>query len=145
MLAGVALGAPSALAAEVDASVQAAAAKSFSGLSDQELTALLANELDGMDAAHRRALFTEVKMRMARHNGQGRSIRLQTQRTYGKRVIRKRDGAVVRIQTQVIRVRPTPGGSQSYGVGFEERAKAAEPEASDAPAPPVRIVNDPSP
>ena len=121
---------------------------SFAERTDQELTALLATKLDTLDDAQRRALITEVKLRMARNNGRDRVIRLQAQRSYGRRVIRQRDGSVVRIQTQVVRVRPKPSGKSPYGVGFEERAKktpqATPPNPAEPAAPPVMTVNKPT-
>ena len=120
----------------------------FSERSDQELTILLATELDSLDEAQRRALISEVKLRMARNKGGDRAIRLQTQRRYGRRVIRQRDGSVVRIQTQVVRVRPVPDGQSPFGVGFEQRSKkspqATPPAPAEATAPPVMTVNEPS-
>ena len=119
----------------------------FSERTDQELTVLLATKLDSLDEAQRRALISEVKLRMARHKGRDRAIRLQTQRSYGRRIIRQRDGSMVRIQTQVVRVRPAPNGQSPYGVGFEERSKKSLPATppAEAAAPPVMTVNDPSP
>ena len=114
---------------------------SFSERSDQELNALLATQWDTLADAERRALLTEVKLRMARHKGRDRAISLQTQRRYGRRIIRQRDGSVVRIETQVVRVRPAPNGQRPFGVGFEERSRKG-PEAT---APPVMTVNDPAP
>lgn len=117
----------------------------FSARSDQELNALLATRWDAMGVEQRVALLSEVKLRMARHKGRDRAIRLQTQRRYGRRVVRQRNGSVVRIQTQVVRVRPAPNGQRSFGVGFEERTKEAQPPAPEAATPPVMTVNHPAP
>lgn len=120
----------------------------FCERTDQELTVLLATKLDSLDENQRRALIAEVKLRMARNKGRDRAIRLQTQRRYGRRIIRQRDGSVVRIQTQVVRVRPVPDGQSPYGVGFEQRSKkspqATPPAPAEATAPPVMTVNEPS-
>jgi hypothetical protein len=118
---------------------------SFSALSDQQLNAVLATKWDVLGEDQRRALLSEVKLRMARHKGRERVINLQEQRRYGLRVIRQRNGSVVRIQTQVVRVRPAPNGEGSFGVGFEERTKQAPPVSTEPSAPPVMTVNDAAP
>jgi hypothetical protein len=107
---------------------------------DTELTELTA-QWDSLDDTQRRALLTEVKMRMARSKGRDGVIRIRTLRRYG-RIIRKSDGSVVRIETRVVRVRPARPGTQSYGVGFEQRA--ARKEAGQE-TPPVLTVKGPSP
>lgn len=109
--------------------------------SDQELTALAA-QWESLDAGQRRALLTEVKMRMARQRGPDGAIRITFQRRYG-RIIRNADGSVVRIETNVVRVRPgAADDNQTYGVGFEQRTSGGQ-QAEQAP--PAITVNDPSP
>ena len=149
MIAGLApAGAVLAEADSTPATAVQTSQRAFSERTDQELTVLLATKLDSLDEAQRRALITEVKLRMARNTGRDRAIRVQTQRRYGRRIIRQRDGSVVRIQTQVVRVRPVPDGQSPYGVGFEQRYKkpnqATSPAPAEATAPPVMTVNEPS-
>ncbi|NIP16167.1 MAG: hypothetical protein GWM88_16095 [Pseudomonadales bacterium] len=112
----------------------------YAAKSDQELTALAA-QWESLDAEQRRALLTEVKMRMARQRGPDGTIRITFQRRYG-RIIRNPDGSVVRIETNVVRVRPGAEGNQTFGVGFEQRASGSQP---DEQSPPVITVKDPSP
>ncbi|MDZ7668890.1 MAG: hypothetical protein U5Q16_05525 [Gammaproteobacteria bacterium] len=113
-----------------------AAGNPYGDRSDKELTALAAN-WDSLDKLQRRALLTEMKLRMARrgsNDGQG-VIHIRTERRYG-RIIRQADGRVIRIETQVVHVRPldseNPSARQSFGVGFERRvARREEPPADD--------------
>ena len=131
---------------QASAPVQSAAiTQPFADQSDQQLNSLLATQWETLGADQRAALLSEVKLRMARDTSRDRPIRLQAQRSYGRRVIRRRDGSVVRIQTQVVRVRPVPNGQRSFGVGFEERAKEAAPKAQETTPPPVMTVNDSAP
>lgn len=123
------------LAAERVSDAQAYAEKTH-----QELTELTA-QWDSLDDSQRRALLTEVKMRMARSKGRDGVIRIRTQRRYG-RIIRKSDGSVLRIETRVVRVRPARPGKESYGVGFERRVARKEAEQE---TPPVLTVKGPSP
>lgn len=122
-----------------------AAGNAYSDRSDDELTELAAN-WDSLNKLQRRALLTEMKLRMARrgnNNGQG-VIHIRTERRYG-RIIRQPDGRVIRIETQVVHVRPLdsedPPVRQGFGVGFERRvAGRGRPPAGDAdePAPEQR-------
>ena len=127
-----------------DEAVRAADAVSipnvYAAKSDQELTALAA-QWESLDTAERRALLTEVKMRMARQRGPDGTIRITFQRRYG-RIIRNPDGSVVRIESNVFRVRPGAAGNQTYGVGFEQRTADGQREEQ---SPPVITVKDPSP
>ncbi|MFW6093344.1 MAG: hypothetical protein ACODAC_05165 [Pseudomonadota bacterium] len=91
--------------------------------SDEELTALAA-QWDSLNQHQRRALLTEMKLRMA-GNGESKGVRIRTERRYG-RIIRQSDGRVIRIETQVVHVRPIDEDSLSesrhaFGVGFEHR------------------------
>jgi hypothetical protein len=92
--------------------------------SDEELTALAA-DWDSLDRHQRRALLTEMRLRMARPGDGDEVLHIRTERRYG-RIIRQSDGRVIRIETQVVQVRPVnPGaleGRQGFGVGFEHRA-----------------------
>jgi hypothetical protein len=96
---------------------------------DEELTALAAS-WDSLDRLERRALLTEMKVRMARNGtrkGDG-TLHIRTERRYG-RIVRQSDGRVIHIETQVVHVRPFTGdetggkvqGRQQFGVGFEQR------------------------
>lgn len=97
--------------------------KPYAGRSDDELTALAA-DWDALDRHQRRALLTEIKLRMARNGERKGVIHIRTERRYG-RIIRQSDGRVIRIETQVVRVRPVNPedlkARQSFGVGFEHR------------------------
>lgn len=91
--------------------------------SDEQLTALAA-DWDSLDRHERRALLTEMKLRMARNGERENVLHIRTERRYG-RLIRKSDGRVIRIETQVVHVRPVNPEDlkerQSFGVGFEQR------------------------
>jgi hypothetical protein len=115
-------------------------AQAYAEKTDQELTELTA-QWDSLGDTERVALLTEVKMRMARSKGREGVIRIRTQRRYG-RIIRQPDGSVLRIETRVVRVHSAPPETQSYGVGFEQRAASKEAEQEPLP---VLTVKDPSP
>ncbi len=94
--------------------------------SDQELTNLAA-QWDGLSTQQRRALLTEMKSRMASGESAGPVMQIRSERRYG-RIIRQPDGRVIRIETNVVRVRPvTPDmldrarAQAGFGVGFEKR------------------------
>jgi hypothetical protein len=91
--------------------------------SDEQLTALAA-DWDSLDRHQRRALLTEMKVRMARNGKRGNVLHIRTERRYG-RLIRQSDGRVIRIETQVVHVRPVSPedleARKSFGVGFEQR------------------------
>jgi hypothetical protein len=112
----------------------------FGERSDEELTVLAAN-WDALDQHERRALLTEMKRRMARKGDHSGVIRIRTERRYG-RLIRQPDGRVIRIETQVVHVRPLDEDDieaparEGYGVGFERRvARRGEAEADNQRAP----------
>lgn len=114
----------------------------YAGHTDQALTALAA-QWDTLDVHQRRALLTEMRQRMAQRGAQrgvrgGGTLQIRTERRYG-RIIHQPDGRVIRIETQVVHVRPiseeelldVQGG---FGVGFERRAgEPATRLATDAP------------
>jgi hypothetical protein len=105
-----------------DESGVASASKPYGGHTDEELTALAAH-WDGLDKVQRRALLTEMKLRMARSGRSGnRVIHIRTERRYG-RIIREPGGRLIRIETQVVQVRPMSedAARQAFGVGFEQR------------------------
>ncbi len=91
--------------------------------SDEELTELAAH-WDSLNRHQRRALLTEMKLRMARKGANKEVIHIRTERRYG-RIISQPDGQVIHIETQVVHVRPVDPDElkdqQSFGVGFEQR------------------------
>ena len=103
--------------------------------SDEELTALAA-DWDSLDRHQRRALLTEMKLRMARNGERNPVIHIRTERRYG-RLIRQSDGRVIRIETQVVHVRPVDADDlkarQSFGVGFEQRVARREEKSPLSP------------
>jgi hypothetical protein len=120
-----------------------------------ELTEL-STRWDELNSAQRRALLQEVKLRMARSKGAEGVLTIRSQRRYG-RIVRKSDGRVLRIETQVVQIRPTrppaADAQPGFGVGFERRAESDEQpaEPQDLPvtdgtkkSPPVVRVNDTS-
>jgi hypothetical protein len=113
---------------------------SFRDHTDEQLTALAAR-WDSLDRHQRRALLTEMKLRMARNGERGEVLHIRTERRYG-RLIRQPDGRVIRIETQVVEVRPVEDddvaqGRKSYGVGFEYRIRRRQEtvSATDPTAP----------
>jgi len=99
----------------------------YASHSNEALTELAA-QWDTLDVHQRRALLTEVRQRMAQRGPQGTGvIKIRTERRYG-RLIRQSDGRVIRIETQVVHVRPATEAevlasrSAGFGVGFERRA-----------------------
>ena len=132
----------SAINAEMGAEV---AAPDFSHTTHHELTELGAR-WDELSDQERRALLREVKLRMAQRKDTDGVLMIRTQRRYG-RIYRNSDGRVLRIETQVVQVRPLEGAGQrtGFGVGFERRS-ADEPgtpdPADDDGSPPAVLVND---
>jgi len=113
----------------------------YAAHSNEALTALTA-QWDTLDVHQRRALLTEVRQRMAQRGPQGASgIQIRTERRYG-RLIRQPDGRVIRIETQVVHVRPATeaelqaGRSAGFGVGFEHRSGV---ERASSPVSPTGI------
>ncbi len=127
----------------------------YTSKTHHELTEL-STHWDELDSAQRRALLQEVKLRMARSKGAEGVLTIRSQRRYG-RIVRKSDGRVLRIETQVVEVRPVKpqqaGAQPGFGVGFERRAESDEQPVKprDIPVtggaeelPPVVRVNDSS-
>ncbi|HEX7035935.1 MAG TPA: hypothetical protein VF210_09180 [Pseudomonadales bacterium] len=104
--------------------------------SDQQLNALAA-EWDSLDRHQRRALLTEMKLRMARKGADQSVLHIRTERRYG-RLIRKSDGRVIHIETQVVHVRPVKPedlkARQGFGIGFEHRVARQKERLVAAPA-----------
>lgn len=112
---------------------------SFRDRSDEELTSLAAG-WDALDKHQRRALLTEMKRRMAVNGGERRGvIRIRTERRYG-RLIRQSDGRVIRIETQVVHVRPLSAeeleAREAFGVGFEQRVARRQDDPIPVSPPP---------
>ena len=101
---------------------------SYADASDEQLTALAAR-WDELAAAERRALLSEVKMRMARREaGANGVLSIRLTRRYGA-VPEGRTAGQLRI-----RVGTGTANAKEFGVGFEQRAgqpQAADPEASE--------------
>ncbi len=127
----------------------------YAGKTHHELTEL-STRWDELNSAQRRALLQEVKLRMARSKGPEGILTIRSQRRYG-RIVRKSDGRVLRIETQVVRVQPVrpplTDAQPGFGVGFERRAESDEQPTKtlDLPvtggvkkSPPVVRVNDTS-
>lgn len=126
----------------------------YSDRSDLDLTELGAR-WDDLSRQEKDALLREVKLRMAKRKDADGMLMIRTQRRYG-RIYRSEDGRYLKIETQVVRVRPvnpdTP--KNAFGVGFEQRSAtlAAEKSAAEADGtaaeealqPPVVRVRDPS-
>lgn len=108
----------------------------YGDYSDQQLNALAA-DWDSLDRHQRRALLTEMKLRMARKDADHSVLHIRTERRYG-RLIRKSDGRVIHIETQVVHVRPVRPedlkGRQSFGIGFEHRVARQRERLVSAPA-----------
>lgn len=119
----------------------------YSSYSHHQLTEL-GTRWDELGEAERRALLQEVKHRMAQQKDADGVLQIRTQRRYG-RIVRQSDGRVLRIETQVVEVRPVrrpPSPERSFGVGFENRTKAesgTEDELAKAPPPQLEPGNPP--
>jgi hypothetical protein len=105
----------------------AAAANPYAQMSNEELTTLTTT-WDQLSQEERRALLTEVRLRMAQTERP--IIQIKTERRYG-RVIQNPDGSVVRIETreQLVQYRRAPDDDneqRAFGVGFEQRIAELE-------------------
>ncbi|MGA0838925.1 MAG: hypothetical protein ACO3P1_03415 [Pseudomonadales bacterium] len=118
---------------------------SYAAYSNEALTELTAR-WDTLNVHERRALLTEVRQRMARSGtASAPTIQIRTERRYG-RIIRRADGRLIRIETQLVQVRPAQSMSvvvdrsaesgPGFGTGFEHRsgAPAQYPSAPVMPA-----------
>ncbi len=96
---------------------------SYTDASDEQLTALAAR-WDELAAAERRALLSEVKMRMARRQGGGSGVlSIRLTRRYGA-VPQGQAGGRLHI-----RLGTGAANTKEFGVGFEQRA--GQPQATD--------------
>lgn len=114
---------------------------SYADASDEQLTALAAR-WDELATAERRALLSEVKMRMARREaGANGVLSIRLTRRYGA-VPQGRTAGQLRI-----RVGSGKANAKEFGVGFEQRAgqpQAADPESSESTEKaPTQRVSDP--
>ena len=104
------------------------AAVNYADASDEQLTALAAR-WDELAAAERRALLSEVKMRMARRQAGTKGVlSIRLTRRYGAVPQGRRAGQLR------IRLGAGAANAKEFGVGFEQRAgqpQAADPEASE--------------
>jgi len=103
-------------------------AVSYADASDEQLTALAAR-WDSLGAAQRRALLSEVKMRMARSQGLAKGgsangvLRIRLTRRYGTVPHGRTAGQLH------FRLEARPANAEEFGVGFEQRA--GQPQAAD--------------
>ena len=113
---------------------------SYASVSDDDLTAIAAR-WDDLDAQQRRALLSEVKMRMKRNGTAEGVLQVNVRRRYGT-VVRHSNGATATLRVEVRSVKKQ--GGQDFGVGFEKRAGQDDtaPEQQE-PDPPVLRVADP--
>ena len=121
----------------------------YSRKTDHELTRIGAR-WDELGKAEKTALLKEVKLRMAQRKDADGVLVIRTQRRYGSVY---GGGRYLKIETRVIRVRPSePASGSGFGVGYERRSAEAAPEdqqqAPDAATQPVDApvvrVADPS-
>jgi hypothetical protein len=128
----------------------------YSNSTDHELTRLGAR-WDRLSGPEREALLREVKLRMAQRKDADGVLMIRTQRRYGR--VYSGNGRYLKIETKVIRVRPSSGGSAGsagFGTGFEQRNaqptpveegakdEKAVPPLDAAMSPPVVRAGDPS-
>ena len=128
----------------------------YSNSTDHELTRLGAR-WDRLSGPEREALLREVKLRMAQRKDADGVLMIRTQRRYGR--VYSGNGRYLKIETKVIRVRPSSGGSAGsagFGTGFEQRNaqpapveesakdEKAVPPLDAAMSPPVMRASDPS-
>lgn len=106
------------------------AAPDYSKSTDHELTRLGAR-WDSLSAPERESLLREVKLRMAQRKDSDGVLMIRTQRRYGS--VYGGKGRYLKIETKVIRVRPSSGSTNSagFGTGFEQRN--ADPTARPTP------------
>lgn len=110
---------------------------SYAEATDRELTELAARWND-LSAGQRRALLSEMKLRMARQGAANDGLRIAVTRRYGT-VVRRSNGATLHIE-----LRSVQNAQPSFGAGFEQRVgRNGEPnEAAEAAQPPVVKVAD---
>ena len=112
---------------------------SYASVSDEDLTAIVAR-WDDLDAQQRRALLSEVKLRMKRNGTAEGVLQVNVRRRYGT-VVRHPNGATATLRVEVRSVKKQ--GSREFGVGFEQRAGQddAAPEGQEPDSPVVRVAD----
>ena len=112
---------------------------SYASVNDEDLTAIAAR-WDNLSAQQRRALLSEIKMRMKRNGNAEGVLRVNVRRRYGT-VVRHRNGATATLRVEVRSVKKQ--GSEDFGVGFEKRAGKddAAPEEAEPDSPVIRVAD----
>lgn len=111
---------------------------SYAEATDQELTELAAR-WDDLSAGQRRALLSEMKMRMARHGAADGRLRIAVTRRYGT-LVRHSNGATATLR---IELRSLKSAQPSFGAGFEQRVlQEGQPDEAPEADPPVVKVAD---
>ena len=109
---------------------------SYAEATDRELTELAARWND-LSAGQRRALLSEMKLRMARQGAANDGLRIAVTRRYGT-LVRHPNGATLRIE-----LRSVQNAQPGFGAGFERRVgRNGEPDQAAEAAPPVVKVAD---
>ncbi len=99
----------------------------YSKKTDHELTRIGAR-WDDLSKAEKNALLREVKLRMAQRKDADGVLVIRTQRRYGRVYS---GGRYLKIETRVIRVRPSdPAANRGFGVGYERRSAERPPAES---------------
>ena len=119
----------------------------YSKSTDHELTRLGAR-WDRLSAPEKEALLREVKLRMAQRKDSDGVLMIRTQRRYGR--VYSGNGRYLKIETKVIRVRPSTegsGNSAGFGTGFEQRNAQPTPveggTEADGPTSPLDAAMNP--
>ena len=133
----LALGAAGLLSAgALGAAQEPAPPVSYAEATDRELTELAARWND-LSAGQRRALLSEMKLRMARQGAANDGLRIAVTRRYGT-LVRHPNGATLRIE-----LRSVQNAQPGFGAGFERRVgRNGEPDEAAEAAPPVVKVAD---
>ena len=111
---------------------------SYAEATDRELTELAAR-WDDLSAGQRRALLSEMKLRMARHGAADGRLRIAVTRRYGT-VVRHSNGATATLR---IELRSLKSAQPSFGAGFEQRVlqEGKPAEAPEADPPVVKVAD----
>ncbi len=118
----------------------------YADLSDPELSKLT-NHWEILSQEERRALLTEIRMRMAAASDERPIIEIKSERRYGH-TVQRADGTLIHIETreQVIHYQQTPDADgHAFGFGFERRVAETQelpaypgPESGPADTAPIR-------
>ena len=139
VLAAILPWAAGAYAAANEESHSQSARVSYASVNDEDLTAIAAR-WDDLDAQQRRALLSEVKMRMKRKGSAEGVLPVNVRRRYGT-VVRHPNGARATLRVEVRSVKKPD--SREFGVGFEQRASRddASPEKKESDPPVLRVAD----